>query len=195
MKAYVLPVLMLALSSCRDDNGNFETGNTLLLIGSILLVLYSLVENAKKEMSEKKEKEKAAEDFESYFVQKLNQNSFISSNIVCSGLVGALAVSDKKDCIAIMNEARIFKIIPAKNIVKSELIINNDTKLESVSKAPIVTWNTVAKTKSTMKNQFANATLKISIDDIESPLFKFTFSDPELADKYYALLNVVINNK
>lgn len=46
-----------------------------------------------------------------------------------------------------------------------------------------------------MTNQFQNAILRITVDDLETPFFKLTFFDLEIAEKYDALIRLIIAKK
>ena len=106
-----------------------------------------------------------------------------------------LAISDDKDSIAIFTDQRIMHVFQKEKIHSCELNINNKTIVNTKSKIPVVTWNTLENTKGTMTNQFESAVLKITVDDIETPFFKLKFSDLGIAEKYDALIRLVSSNK
>jgi len=102
-----------------------------------------------------------------------------------------LAVADSKDKIAIYTSNKVLHIIPKEKIHSCELNLNTKTIVTTKSKTPIVSWNSLENTKGTMTNQIQSASLKITVDDLDTPFFKLTFQQLEVAEKYDALIRLV----
>ena len=193
MKKLLSIASLLILFGCNNANGEPDGSLTFYFFLFLAAFLFLGYVGSKKTEIRKKEAIASNETFNMQCKEILDKNNFISQNIVFMPPTSVLAISDDKQSIAYINSKKEINIIPKNQVFSCELTINNSTTVAATSKAPIASWNTIAKTQSTMTNTFQNARLKIIIDDISNPLIELIFTDLALANKIEALIKLVIN--
>ena len=196
MKKIYFGVSLLILSGCHDADGNFSLFNSFMLIVMLVILFFIGADQRRKELSLKKDsQDKNNKDFENEFSYRLKERNVSALNCVVKPPEYGLAIFDSKDQIAVFTSNRTMHFIPKEIIVSCELTINNKTIVSTESKTPEVSRNTLDDTRSTMTNQFQTATLKITVDDVSTPFFELCFSDLEIAEKYNALIKIVLSGK
>jgi hypothetical protein len=187
----ILPLAVI-LSSCSGDDGQTDPIKTFFLIAAIIGFLALGAAQSKKQAQQKEGEAAADQQYLMEFSDVLSKNGFVCSNKVTGRQEFGLAVNDDLKSIAYFSPGKELTIYDQSKIVACEYKINYNEFINSKSKVPVASWNTIAKTKGEVVRTFASADLYITLLDVSKPLLKLKFYEEKMAEKYNALFHLVI---
>jgi hypothetical protein len=189
----LLLFISLVLASCESDegldNGSYKT--IWLIIGVIMVSVFFIgIYEGNEKSAKKKELNKT---YGEAFMECLRKNNIISSNCIYDGCEYGLSVSNDLKTLAYFTGEQYLHLFNSDLIHSVDCRYGYNQIMKSKSNTPIITWNTIANTNSTINQNFAFADLTITIRDVSLPFVKVRFYSEAEAERYYSLIKLMIS--
>ena len=184
------------LHGCNTSGADFSWVRVFLEVIFVVIISLMVAERLRYEGKLKKQELDIEDrDFENEFSYQLKERNISALNCVVKPPGFGLAIFDSLDQIAVFTSDRTMYFIPKEKLQACELTISYVPVVSTKPTTPAASRDTVDSTTDTITEQSQSATLTITVDDVSTPFFKLSFSDIKLAEKYTALIKIVLSKK